>query len=109
MKNEFLAHFKTDSSLGFCVESFIPESDVLRVPTYDATLEKFRTKFRCITVEVDQLKGFDSETYLRLHDFAVPWDILERMHINFTVATITYRKMGPLVGKVTPMSLPYRD
>jgi hypothetical protein len=31
-----------NSTLDFCVESFIPESDRLRIPTYDESIERFR-------------------------------------------------------------------
>ena len=88
-----------NSTLDFCVESFIPESDLLRVPVYDADLEKFKTTFRCIFIDAELLENFDSQDFLRKHGFSVPWDVLETMFINLTVSTITYRQMGPLVGK----------
>jgi hypothetical protein len=83
------------------VESFIPENDILRVPIYDEKLEKFRTKTGCISIPIDKLDNFDSQSYLDDMGFDVPWDVLEKMHLNFTVRTITYRQMGPLVGKST--------
>ena len=46
------------------MESFIPENDILKVPVYDEKLEKFRTKTGCISIPVDKLDNFNSQSYL---------------------------------------------
>ena len=58
--------FFQNSTLDFCVESFIPENDIIKVPTFDENFEKFRTKFSCISIPTKNLDNFDSHAYLEV-------------------------------------------
>lgn len=65
------------------------------------------TNFSCIDIPEKHLGTLNSTEYLTQKDFNVPWFQLEKMFINFTLRTITFRKMGSMMGKfhVFPMKL----
>ena len=70
------------------------------VPIFNPETGKFKTKVNCVDIEISQLEGLRSKEYLPRLDFDVPWYTLERMFINFTVRTTTFRQMGPYLGKI---------
>lgn len=47
---------------------------------------------------MQDLSNMSSRTYLPSHRFAINWDTLTSMHVNFTLHTLTYLKLGPLLG-----------
>ena len=88
-----------NSTLDFCVESYIPVKDTDgRDPFF--VMHTGARQLKCISLTNDDtLNNFNSHTYLVQHDFDVPWDLLIQMKMNFSVNTITSRQLGPVKGQ----------
>ena len=92
-----LAPTLPNSTLDFCVESYIPLKG-------DGTNDLFvihgdEKQLKCLSLANDTLNNFNSHTYLVQHDFDVPWTLLIQMKMNFSVNTITSRQLGPVKGQ----------
>ncbi len=57
--------------------------------------------FSCLYIPEKDLTNFSSLQYLKSHNFEVPWQALEYMFFNFTIKTVTFRQMGPLLGIIS--------
>ena len=68
------------------------------MPVFNPDTGKFKTRLRCVSIPVPELKGLKSKDYLAEVGLDVPWDTLEQMFFNFTVRTTTFRQMGPYLG-----------
>ena len=92
-----LAPTLPNSTLDFCVESYIPlKGDGINDLFVIHGDEK---QLKCLSLANDTLNNFNSHTYLVQHDFDVPWTLLIQMKMNFSVNTITSRQLGPVKGQ----------
>ena len=91
-----LAPTLPNSTLDFCVESYIP----LKGDINDLfVIHGDEKQLKCLSLANDTLNNFNSHTYLVQHDFDVPWTLLIQMKMNFSVNTITSRQLGPVKGQ----------
>lgn len=89
-----------NSTLDFCIEAYGSGNGHVDFEDIFLELDFYHDQpmSRCISIANDSLANFNSREYLKSHDFEVPWDTLLRMHINFTVNTVTSRQLGPMLG-----------
>ena len=53
----------------------------------------------CIDIPWEDLgANFSSKPYLAQRNFQVQWDTIQAMHLNFTLQTMTFSQLGPLLG-----------
>ena len=86
-----------NTTLDFCVESYIPVPNGDMNDNFVIHGEEFQLK--CIKLHNRTLVNFNSQKYLIQNDFDVPWNLLIQMKMNFTVNTITSRQLGPVRGQ----------
>lgn len=86
-----------NSSFGFCIESFKGAGQVTKHLIIPPEMDMQNTETNCIMIGDDRLDKFDSKSYLQEQNFKVPWDTMNRMYFNFSVTTVTYRRLGTAV------------
>lgn len=81
----------------FCYHEF-GQGRVYPNLTWDIDFDNLKPQERCLTIPKADLKDFNSSDYLSQHDFLIPWDTIKWMRVNFSLATLTYSQLGPLLG-----------
>ena len=95
-----LAPTLPNSTLDFCVESYIPLKGGGDGQGGLFVVHGDKKQIKCLSMANDSLtKDFNSHTYLIQHGFDVPWTLLIQMKMNFSVNTITSRQLGPVKGQ----------
>jgi hypothetical protein len=56
-----------NSTLDFCIESFLTENGSTIVPIFDPEFGKFKTKLECLKIPVSRLSNLKSKPYLVSH------------------------------------------
>ncbi|TRY63631.1 hypothetical protein TCAL_07292 [Tigriopus californicus] len=81
----------------FCYNVF-GEGLVFPNLTWNIDFDNLKPQERCLTIPKNDLQDFNSTEYLTKHDFLIPWDTIKWMRVNFSLATLTYSQLGPLLG-----------
>ena len=89
-----------NSSFDFCVEHFDAGRGVVASDLSWSIKDWHAAKNEsfCISVPYEELKNFSSSDYLKKVGCNINWDTMTSMHINFTLQTLTYTRLGPLLG-----------
>ncbi len=86
-----------NTSFDFCIEQFA-EGQVYPNLSWTIDFTEMEHSVRCLPIDKDDLFNISSKDYLVSKEFDVPWDTVTWMSISFTLHTVTYTKLGPLLG-----------
>lgn len=93
IETDALGPFFRNSSLSFCVQHYKAGNITRDLKfTMDSSLVE-----RCIHLEEDQLKTFNSSReWMLQNNLTMPWHAVEKLNLNFSLTSVTLRPLGPV-------------